>query len=167
MHHLRRLINIKDSEFMLLSYNILINKTFKKNMQEMNERSTEKKLFELAQDAQKKAYAPYSLFAVGAAIEGISGNFYQGCNVENVSYPVGTCAEAGAISAMINGGDRKIKRILILGSGKNLITPCGACLQRIKEFSDDSTLILLADENGIQKRLKITEMLPYGFANLE
>ena len=152
---------------MLLTYNRLINKTFKVNMQEMNTSSTEKKLFELAQKAKNNAYAPYSCFAVGAAIESENGHFYAGCNVENISYPVGTCAEAGAIAAMIAGGDKKISKILVLADGKELIAPCGACLQRIKEFADDSTLILLADRQGIQKKFKITELLPFGFVNSE
>lgn len=136
-------------------------------MQEMNTSITEKKLYKLAQDSREKSYVPYSGFAVGAAIESNQGHFFSGCNVENISYPVGTCAEAGAIAAMVLGGDTKIKQILILADSPELIAPCGACLQRIKEFSDDSTLVLLADMKGIQKRFTIKELLPFGFANSE
>lgn len=136
-------------------------------MQEMNASLTEKNLFEQAKKAHKMAYAPYSKFAVGAAIEGESGKIYLGCNVENLSYPVGTCAEAGAIAAMICGGDTIINKILIFATGRELIAPCGACLQRIKEFADDSTTILLANEQGIQKRCSLSELLPFGFVNSE
>ncbi len=122
------------------------------------------RLFEMAQAAAANAYVPYSKFRVGAAIESDAGNFYAGCNVENISYPVGTCAEAGAIAAMVCGGDKKIKEILIFADSKELITPCGACRQRIAEFGDENTLIHLADKNGIQKTYKIAELLPSGFA---
>ncbi len=136
-------------------------------MQEMNNSPTESKLFELALSARSKAYVPYSKFPVGAAIESASGNFYAGCNVENISYPVGTCAEAGAIAAMAAGGDYIIKKILIVADAKELITPCGACLQRIKEFSTDETEILLASPDGIKKTFKLSQMLPFGFDNPE
>jgi len=73
------------------------------------------------------AYAPYSRFAVGAAILTDSGNLYKGCNVENAAYPIGVCAEASAISAMIMGGDTKIAAIAVAGHGEALCTPCGGC----------------------------------------
>ncbi len=122
------------------------------------------RLFEMAQAAAVNAYAPYSKFKVGAAIKSNTDKFYSGCNVENISYPVGTCAEAGAIAAMICGGDKKISEILIFADSKELITPCGACRQRIAEFGDNDTLIHLATKNGIQKSYKIAELLPSGFA---
>lgn len=134
-------------------------------MQETN--TNNKKLFSAALSARLKAYAPYSQFQVGAAIESENGKIFKGCNVENLSYPVGTCAEAGAIAEMIVSGEKKIRKILIVAGGKELIAPCGACLQRIKEFSDDSTQILLADEDGIKKTFSIQELLPFGFANTE
>ncbi len=121
------------------------------------------KLFELAQASFQNAHCPYSNFAVGAAILGDNGKFYSGCNVENVSYPEGTCAESGAIAAMINDGGKKIAEILILGNGKELITPCGGCRQRICEFATPSTLIHLADMSGIVETLKIDDLLPHSF----
>lgn len=133
----------------------------------MNHSPIDAKLFEQALASRANAYAPYSQFAVGAAIESESGKFYTGCNVENVSYPIGTCAEAGAIAAMISAGDRQIHRILIVADSQELITPCGACLQRIKEFASTNTEILLANLNGIHKKLSISQMLPFGFDNLE
>lgn len=129
----------------------------------MNIESIPQKLFNLAKLAQQRAYAPYSDFKVGAAIYSNNQQFYSGCNVENISYPCGTCAEAGAISAMISGGDEKISAILIIANGSSLITPCGACLQRIKEFADDNVLIHLANLQGIAKTLTLKDLLPLAF----
>lgn len=133
-------------------------------MQDMN---NSQELFKLALAARQKAYIPYSKFAVGAALLSVEGNFYSGCNVENVSYPCGNCAETGAISAMINGGDLQILEILILSEGSELISPCGACRQRIKEFSIPSTLVHLANLSGIQKTCTIEELLPLAFNETE
>ena len=121
------------------------------------------RMFEMAKTAACNAYAPYSKFKVGACILSTTDNLYIGCNVENISYPVGTCAEAGAISAMIASGDNKIKEILIYASSDELITPCGACRQRIAEFGDASTLIHLANASGIQQTTTIGELLPKSF----
>ncbi len=120
-------------------------------------------LFETALKIMENAYAPYSKFSVGAAILSSNGNIYSGCNVENISYPCGTCAEQGAISAMVAGGDAEISEILIIGKGSNLITHCGACRQRIAEFGTPETIIHLANKNGIQKSLPLKELLPLAF----
>lgn len=120
-------------------------------------------LLSLAISASTNAYAPYSKFRVGAAILSSSGNFYSGCNVENISYPLGICAEAGAISSMINGGDSEISEILIYADSQALITPCGACRQRIAEFGLANTLIHLADKQGIKQTLTLQEILPHHF----
>ena len=125
---------------------------------------SDKELFEKAKDACKSSYSPYSNFKVGAAILSSSGNFYAGCNVENISYPVGSCAEQSAISAMISSGDKNISTILIYADSKELITPCGACRQRIAEFSSPKTIVLLADASGIRKSLTIRELLPLSFS---
>ncbi len=124
-------------------------------------------LFELALKARDNAYAPYSGFKVGAAILSSTLNTYLGCNVENVSYPCGTCAEAGAVSAMNVNGDKLIKDIVIVADSQNLITPCGACLQKIFEFSDNNTTVHLADLSGIKKSYKISELLPSAFDEKE
>jgi len=120
-------------------------------------------LFSSAQEARKHAYAPYSGFFVGAAIYADDLNIYTGCNVENISFPCGTCAEAGAIAAMISGGAHRILEILIIADTLQPTTPCGACLQRIAEFANDGTLVHLANLNGIQKSLPLKDLLPYGF----
>lgn len=125
-------------------------------------------LFAAAKAVQQKAYAPYSRFKVGAAILGDDGKVYPGCNVENAAYPVGACAEAGAISAMIAGGARTIRAIVVIGDGAELVTPCGACRQRIREFSVPETPILIAGPEGIRARFSLAELLPasFGPANL-
>ena len=121
------------------------------------------KLFQTAKEASLNSYSPYSKFPVGAAILADDSNIYKGCNVENISYPVGTCAESGAIAAMICGGGKKIIEMVVFAPTDKLISPCGACRQRIKEFADKQTTIHLADKNGIQKSFTIEELLPFSF----
>lgn len=125
-------------------------------------------LFAAAKAAQARAYAPYSRFKVGAAVLGDDGAVYPGCNVENASYPVGVCAEAGAISAMIAGGGHAIRAILVLGDGEELVTPCGACRQRIREFATPETPVAIAGPEGVRARFSLAELLPasFGPANL-
>lgn len=125
------------------------------------------KLFNLAKLAAQNAYCPYSNFAVGAAILADNQQFYSGCNVENIAYPNGTCAETGVIAAMVNGGGKKIIEILIYANSKELISPCGACCQRIAEFSDSATKVHLANNQGIQKTILVSELLPLAFRSIE
>jgi cytidine deaminase len=120
-------------------------------------------LFEAAKAAQATAYAPYSRFKVGAAIATPDGRIFIGCNVENAAYPVGTCAEAGAISAMVAGGERRIDAIVVLGGGENLCTPCGGCRQRIREFAAFDTPVHVAGPEGIRRSFTLDELLPYSF----
>lgn len=120
-------------------------------------------LLQKANIAKQNAYAPYSHYQVGAAILSENGNIYTACNVENISFPCGVCAEAGAISAMIVAGDKHIDAILITSSGNDLVYPCGACLQRIAEFCDDKTKIYLADSTKIRKIYCLKDLLPYNF----
>jgi cytidine deaminase len=126
-------------------------------------------LLQAALAAQARAYAPYSGFCVGAAIRSESGTIYTGANVENASYPVGTCAETGAIAAMIAGGDRRIAEILVRGPGPALITPCGACRQRLREFGGAGTPVHAAGPGGIEASFTLGELLPMAFGpdNLE
>jgi cytidine deaminase len=120
-------------------------------------------LFEAAKAIQAKAYAPYSRFKVGAAIATPDGRVFSGCNVENAAYPIGTCAEAGAIAAMIAAGECRIVEIVVMGEGENLVTPCGGCRQRIREFAAPDTPVHIAGSEGIRKSLTLEELLPFSF----
>ena len=120
-------------------------------------------LFEAAREAQARAYAPYSGFKVGAAVRGESGAVYAGCNIENAAYPVGTCAEQGAISALVAAGERRIKAILVLGDGQKLVTPCGACRQRIREFAGPDTPVHVAGPDGVRSTFALEDLLPCAF----
>lgn len=120
-------------------------------------------LYKTATDAMRKAYAPYSNFLVGACIEAANGKLYAGCNVENASYSLTICAEPCAICAMIADGESQIKQIAVMTSGTGLVAPCGACRQRISEFSTPDTLVHLGNLKGDRVTYKIDELLPHAF----
>lgn len=126
---------------------------------------TDEDLFEYAKKAREQAYAPYSKFKVGAAILDENGAIHSGCNVENAAYPLGVCAEASAIGAMINAGGRRIVKIAVVGGGEKveLCTPCGGCRQAIAEFADDGASIMLQVSDGGVLRYSIAELLPHAF----
>jgi cytidine deaminase len=120
-------------------------------------------LLAAARAVRERAHAPYSRFRVGAALRDEHGAIHAGCNVENAAYPVGTCAEAGAIAAMVAAGGRRIAEILVCGEGAGLVTPCGACRQRIREFARADTPIRAATPDGIAKSFTLAELLPESF----
>ena len=124
---------------------------------------TLRRLFAAARAAQARAYAPYSNFKVGAAILDESGAIHAGCNIENAAYPVGNCAEASAIAAMINAGGKRIAAILVTGDGAALCTPCGGCRQRIREFAALNAPVYVAGEAGVRKTYTLEELLPDSF----
>jgi cytidine deaminase len=120
-------------------------------------------LFAAASAAMERAYAPYSKFQVGAAILAGNGQIYSGCNVENAAYPVGTCAEAGAISAMVRDGAQQIREIVVIGRGDLMCTPCGGCRQRIREFAAPDTKIHVCGPEGLRRSFTRDELLPASF----
>jgi len=120
-------------------------------------------LFDAARAAQARAYAPYSRFPVGAALRTPGGAVFSGCNVENAAYPLGLCAEASAVAAMIGAAERQIAELLVLGPGEERITPCGACRQRIAEFATRATVVHLADGAGAVETLALADLLPRAF----
>jgi len=120
-------------------------------------------MFNAARDAMNRAYAPYSNFSVGAVVKGAGGKLYAGCNVENAAYPQGCCAEASAISAMVMDGERRIAEVVVMARGEGLVTPCGGCRQRIREFADDDTPVHVCDENGLRETLTLGALLPLSF----
>ncbi len=121
------------------------------------------RLFEAAAAARRNAYAPYSGFAVGAALLTASGAVFAGANVENAAYPVGLCAEAAAIAAMIAAGERQIAEILILAESAEPIMPCGACRQRLFEFAGKEMKVHSARPAGVALSLTLAELLPHAF----
>ena len=120
-------------------------------------------LFDAARAIQARAYTPYSRFKVGAAVLTPDGQVFSGCNVENAAYPQGACAETGAISAMIAGGGSRIAAILVIGDGANLVTPCGGCRQRIREFADLDVTIISHGVDGAPLFSTLGELLPHSF----
>jgi len=124
----------------------------------------EDRLVDAAIAAMGQAYAPYSKFPVGAAILDEDGAVHSGANVENAAYPVGHCAEASAIAAMIMAGRKKIIAIAVAGGdGVMLCTPCGGCRQRIREFAAPDTPVLVSGPGGLQRRFTLAELLPESF----
>ena len=129
-------------------------------------RSSIGKLAAAAKAARAHAHAPYSKFKVGAAILADDGKIYSGCNVENAAYPNGVCAETSAISAMVLGGGKRIREIAVIGSGKNLVTPCGGCRQRIAEFATADTPVHICGPQGPRAHFTLGELLPESFGML-
>jgi cytidine deaminase len=123
----------------------------------------DQRLFAAANAAMERAYAPYSKFHVGAAILAENGQIYSGCNVENAAYPVGTCAEAGAIAAMVRDGALQIREIVVIGRGDGLCTPCGGCRQRIREFAAPETKVHVCGPEGLRRTFTREELLPASF----
>jgi cytidine deaminase len=120
-------------------------------------------MLELAREAMDKAHAPYSSFHVGAVVKGANGRLYAGCNVENAAYPEGWCAEASAIAAMVMDGEGKIVEVAVMGAGDALVTPCGGCRQRIREFAADDTPIHICSPEGLRRTVTLGELLPLSF----
>jgi len=111
----------------------------------------------------QNAYAPYSNFQVGAAIRTASGAVYAGCNVENVAYPEGTCAEAGAIAAMVAAGERDIVEAYVVAGSPMPVTPCGGCRQKLAEFSGGDVPVTMATTGGVEQVMRMAELLPGAF----
>lgn len=127
------------------------------------EQALAQRLWAQALAVQARAHAPYSRFLVGAALVDDLGSIHAGCNVENAAYPEGVCAEAGAISAMVAGGGRHIRGLLVVGTGAQWVTPCGGCRQKIREFATPHTPVWVANADQIQSRLTLATLLPHSF----
>jgi cytidine deaminase len=124
---------------------------------------TETSYIDAVKQAMAKAYAPYSKYPVGALVVTEDGQMFAGCNVENASYPQGHCAETAAIAAMVMSGHQRIQKIYIMSQDDQGATPCGGCRQRIREFADNNTPVVLCSPAGVQKRLALSELLPHAF----
>ena len=121
------------------------------------------KLFLEAKKVRKNAYVPYSKFKVGAAFLTENDSIISGCNVENAAYPQSQCAEASAIGNLVSSGYKKIKEIVVIGSGDLLCSPCGGCRQRLREFASLETLIHMCNTEGHLKTSTLAKLLPDSF----
>lgn len=122
---------------------------------------TDRELVARAAEFRSRAYAPYSGFAVGAALLGRSGRIYGGVNVENAAYPVGICAERAAIAAAVTSGERAFKALAVIADSPEACAPCGMCRQMLMEFPIER--IILANTAGSLRVLTPEELLPLAF----
>ena len=120
-------------------------------------------LREAAKAVRENAYAPYSNFKVGAAMRAKSGKIFVGANVENVSYPVGTCAEEAALAAMIAAGETEVIEAYVIADSPEPVPPCGACRQRLKEFGKDEVVVWMGTTDGKEEATTIGDLLPGAF----
>ncbi len=120
-------------------------------------------LSETARAMRENAHAPYSGFKVGAAIRAASGRIHGGCNVENAAYPQGTCAEAGAIAAMVASGEREIAEVFVIADAADPVPPCGGCRQKLSEFAGPEVPVTMATLDGRTLTMTMDELLPLAF----
>ena len=129
----------------------------------MSVREPDPELLAAAREAHLQAYCPYSHYRVGAAIRTASGSVVVGCNVENAAYPLGSCAEAGAIAAMVVGGERDIVEMVVVTDGDQPATPCGGCRQRIREFAGPGVAVHSVAASGVVWSMTVADSLPHSF----
>lgn len=124
----------------------------------------EEHLLENARTAMERAYAPYSGFAVGAAVITDTGNIYAGCNIENASYGLTNCAERTAVFHMVMAGDHTVKGVAVIADTLRAVSPCGACRQVLAEFGSGAAPVFMANLHGDIRRTTLGELLPYAFS---
>jgi len=120
-------------------------------------------LIAAARAVRANAYAPYSKFAVGAAVLDEHGHIHAGCNVENAAYPQGWCAEASALAAMVAAGGRKVLAVAVCAEAPEPVTPCGGCRQKLREFAAADCPVWVADMQGLRATYTLGELLPHSF----
>ena len=120
-------------------------------------------LSDAARAVRENAHAPYSGFKVGAALRTLDGAVFAGCNVENVAYPEGTCAEAGAIAAMVAAGRTRIAEVYVVADGPKPVSPCGGCRQKLAEFGAPEVPVTMATTDGQEVQTTIRDLLPGAF----
>lgn len=121
-------------------------------------------LRERALNAMRQAYAPYSRFRVGAALRGTDGSVTTGCNVENAAYPVGICAERGAVAAAVVHGVREFDRLVIATEAETPASPCGMCRQVLAEFAPELEIVSITT-GGAAAQWTMRELLPAAFTS--
>ena len=122
-------------------------------------------LIAAAKAARQSAYAPYSNFAVGAALEAEDGTVFRGCNVENLSFGLTICAERVAFDNAIASGHRKFRKLVVCADSKEPVTPCGACRQVMVEFCDDLEIVSV-NLAGEEYRSTLAVLLPRAKAGI-
>lgn len=120
-------------------------------------------LLEAAREARRHAYAPYSRFAVGAALLDEQGRVHAGCNIENAAYPQGLCAEAAALAHLVLAGGRRVLAVVVVGQAPQPVTPCGGCRQKLREFAADDAPVWSADLQAFTAQHSLGELLPASF----
>jgi cytidine deaminase len=123
----------------------------------------ERRLVQVARDARLRAHAPYSHFAVGAALMDEQGRIHAGANIENAAYPQGLCAEAAALAHLVVAGGRSIQAVAVVGQGAEPVTPCGGCRQKLREFAAGQVPVVVADGQGVRLRTTLEVLLPHSF----
>lgn len=127
-----------------------------------NENTSLSELRDAARGAMERAYAPYSRFRVGAALETEDGTVFSGCNIENAAFPATLCAERVALGAAVASGRRSFRRVLICSTAPNPIPPCGVCRQALSEFGDDLE-VLSEGASGGTRSWRLSDLLPARF----
>jgi cytidine deaminase len=120
-------------------------------------------LIAAAQAVRANAHAPYSRFAVGAAVLDDQGRIHAGCNVENAAYPQGWCAEASALAVMVANAGRRVLAVAVCAVAPEPVTPCGGCRQKLREFAAPECPIWVADMQGLRGTYTLGELLPHSF----
>jgi len=120
-------------------------------------------LAQAAKNIRENAYVPYSSFKVGAAVRTPDGDIFCGVNVENVAYPEGTCAEAGAIAAMVAAGQTEIAEVYVIADSPDPVPPCGGCRQKLAEFAQGTVKVTMATLGGQEKTVTVADLLPGAF----
>jgi cytidine deaminase len=122
---------------------------------------TKQKLIDAAVQARQWAYAPYSNYAVGAALLTVSGRTYDGVNVENAAYPTTMCAERVAVFKAVSEGEREFEAIAVVTSNGG--TPCGSCRQVLAEFGLDTVVLIATADGALVQETSVRELLPGAF----
>ena len=128
-----------------------------------NAEASQAALIDAAQAVRAHAHAPYSRFAVGAAVLDEQGRIHAGCNVENAAYPQGWCAEASALAVMVAAGGKQVLAVAVCADSDEVVTPCGGCRQKLREFAAGDCPVWAADMKGLRASFTLAELLPHSF----